>query len=310
MDSFLTRASSINRALDQIGDKWCLLLIQEMLWGTHTYKALLDALGISRGVLSNRLKWLESNGCVRRDNSGASNRPRYHLTRKSVALYDCALMAVVWENHYYARPELDVVKLVHRSCGQLFSPKLACNQCSEVVIGPQVSYRLGPGVTEDIREKKVRRRSSLPASAVPSQRNVYRNLVNLVGDRWTANLIALTYHGLTRYDQLNDALPVATSILSSRLKLLRAEGIVQAHLYQNNPPRYEYVLTQKGWDLFPWFLTLLQWGDQWCDITGKGRPLILNHNRCGQDFHGIVVCDQCDERLSPDQVDFHFGKNE
>ena len=54
---FTTRASSINRALDQIGDKWCLLIIQEVLWGINSFNEMMAAMGVSRGVLSNRLKW-------------------------------------------------------------------------------------------------------------------------------------------------------------------------------------------------------------------------------------------------------------
>jgi hypothetical protein len=36
-----TRASSINRALDQIGDKWSLLIIGDVLWGINTFSELL-----------------------------------------------------------------------------------------------------------------------------------------------------------------------------------------------------------------------------------------------------------------------------
>ena len=61
-----TRASSINRALDEIGDKWCLLIIQEVLWGINTFTDMLSATGASRGVLSNRLNWLLSIDCLRK----------------------------------------------------------------------------------------------------------------------------------------------------------------------------------------------------------------------------------------------------
>ena len=64
---FTTRASSINRALDQIGDKWCLLIIQEVLWGINSFNDMMDAMGVSRGVLSNRLTWLQEVGCLRKD---------------------------------------------------------------------------------------------------------------------------------------------------------------------------------------------------------------------------------------------------
>ena len=44
MTEFITRASSINRALDQIGDKWCLLIIQEVLWGINSFNDMMNAM--------------------------------------------------------------------------------------------------------------------------------------------------------------------------------------------------------------------------------------------------------------------------
>ena len=103
MSTLLTRASSINRALDQIGDKWCLLIIQEVFWGINTFSEMLEATGVSRGVLSDRLRWLESVECLRKDvESHGPRRPVYHLTHKSVELYDSALMAINWERRYFS----------------------------------------------------------------------------------------------------------------------------------------------------------------------------------------------------------------
>ena len=60
MEQMITRASSINRALDQIGDKWCLLIIQEVFWGINTFSEMRITIGASNGVLADRLKWLVS----------------------------------------------------------------------------------------------------------------------------------------------------------------------------------------------------------------------------------------------------------
>lgn len=300
-----TRASSINRALDQIGDKWCLLILQEVFWGINTFSAMLHETGISRGVLSNRLKWLQDLGCLRKRVAGGNHRhTTYHLTRKSVDLYHNALMAVAWEDKYFTTPELDAVQLVHRRCGNRFTPVMACSHCHRDVDGRDVIYQPGPGATRDMRDKKVRRRSSLPVADVPSERSVYRNLINLVGDRWTANVIALGFHGLHRFDEFHHELPVATNILSDRMRFLVEQGIFVTRPYQERPVRYDYHLTEKGWDLFPYFLTLLQWGDKWCDPDGSGPPMLLEHSLCGERLHGQVVCDHCREEIRPNEVDF------
>lgn len=305
MAEFTTRASSINRALDQIGDKWCLLIIQEVLWGINSFNDMMDAMGVSRGVLSNRLTWLQEVGCLRKElEAGGSRRPRYHLTRKSIDLYDSALMAVTWERTWFNTPELDSIELIHLNCAKAFVPELTCAACDEPVLWEDVSYEPGPGATRDVREKKVRRRSSIPIQDVPSQRSLYKNLINIVGDRWTSNLIALTYHGLTRFDQFHRELPVATNILSDRLRFLVERGVLEQMAYQQRPLRYEYHLTAKGRGLFPWFLTLLQWGDKWCDPQRRGPPMLVTHVRCGQPLAAQVRCSECRDVLRAHEVQF------
>lgn len=301
--SMLTRASSITRALDQVGDKWCLLIIQEVFWGINTFSGMLDATGVSRGVLSERLKWLQQIDCLRRRPSAQGKRSNeYHLTRKSTQLYDSALMAIVWERKYFQTPALDAIQLLHTPCGHVFTPVNRCGECHKPVDGRDVRYSPGPGATKDSRVKKVRRRSSLPSSIVPSDRNFYRNLVDIVGDRWTANVIALAFHGHSRFDEFHEELPVATNILSDRLKFLKDRGVFGARPYQERPRRYEYYLTDKGWDLYPYFLTLLQWGDRWCDNENNGAPMLLEHTACGSPLKGIVCCDHCDAELKPFDV--------
>ncbi len=308
---FTTRASSINRALDQIGDKWCLLIIQEVLWGINSFNDMMAAMGVSRGVLSNRLKWLQEVDCLRKEvESAGSRRPRYHLTSKSIDLYDCALMAVAWERTWYQTPELDRVELIHLNCGKAFVSQLCCAACNSQVLAQEVTYQPGPGATRDVREKKVRRRSSISIGEVPSQRSLYKNLINIVGDRWTSNLIALSYHGLTRFDQFHQELPVATNILSDRLKFLVENEVLEQVAYQQRPLRFEYRLTDKGRGLFPWFLTLLQWGDRWCDPQGRGKPVQLAHTSCGQPLQAEVRCSECSDVLRAHEVQFTLdGKN-
>jgi DNA-binding HxlR family transcriptional regulator len=308
MNKLVTRASSINRALDQIGDKWCLLIIQEVFWGIHSFNDMMSATGASRGVLSNRLKWLQSVDCLRKvTDSRGGKRMRYQLTDKSLDLYDSALMAVTWERRFFQTPELDEVALLHLKCGQVFSARMACRRCNSEIEAGEVTYQPGPGAARDERDKKVRRRSSISVQDVPSNRSLYKNLINLVGDRWTANMIALSFHGLTRFDQFHRELPVATNILADRLRFLVAEGIYEQTAYQQRPPRYDYRLTAKGEALFPWFLTLLQWGDKWCDPESHGKPMRLSHTTCGRALQGQVKCSECDGVLKAREVQFTLG---
>lgn len=308
MDKLITRASSINRALDQIGDKWCLLIIQEVFWGINSFNDMMSAMGVSKGVLSDRLKWLQSVDCLSKHaDANGGKRLRYHLTRKSIELYDSALMAIAWERRFYNTPELDEVALIHLKCGQVFKPEMRCRSCMGEVRMAEVSYQPGPGATRDERNKKVRRRSSISVLDVPtSNRSLYKNLIHLVGDRWTANVIALSFHGLTRFDQFHAELPVATNILADRLKFLVEEGVYVQSVYQQRPLRQEYQLTAKGEALYPWFLTLLQWGDKWCSPDDKGKPMRVTHSPCGKSLRGQVSCSACGDALKAHEVKFEL----
>lgn len=300
-----TRASSITRALDEIGDKWSLLILQEVFLGVHSFNALRANIGLSKAVLINRLTWLEEKHCIKKVIKPQSPmRPKYHLTQKSVELYSVALMALSWERDFFPNSSNQAIMLKHKTCGQQFWPSCCCDACGEVVVSADVAYSPGPGAKQDIRPMKTRRRSSISIMDVPSGANVFKNLIHLVGDRWTANIIALAFHGFCRYSQFHAELPIASNILSDRLEFLVSEGVFMPTVYQQAPKRYEYKLSAKGQALFAYFLTLLQWGDKWC---GKGiaeKPMQLTHSSCFNRLTAAVVCNSCGQALSAHQVEF------
>jgi DNA-binding HxlR family transcriptional regulator len=131
---------------------------------------------------------------------------------------------------------------------------------------------------------------------VPGSRTAYKNLIHVIGDRWTANLIALAYHGIKRFDEFHRELPIATNVLSDRLKFLVREGMFVSVPYKERPLRLDYFLSEKGLALFPYFHALLQWGDKWCG-DGSGPPMLLTHKLCSHLLEGEVRCDQCQQHI-------------
>ena len=83
-------------------------------------------------------------------------------------------------------------------------------------------------------------------------------------------------------------------------------GVFNQTPYQERPLRWEYHLTAKGEALFPWFLAVLQWGDKWCDPTGAGKPMRLQHTCCGRSLHGVACCSSCGGALKAQQVAFRL----
>ena len=66
------------------------------------------------------------------------------------------------------------------------------------------------------------------------------------GDSWTLLIVRDALYGLTRLDEFQRSLRIARNTLSDRLGKLVDTGIMTKRFYQDNPPRYEYLLTESG----------------------------------------------------------------
>ena len=88
--------------------------------------------------------------------------------------------------------------------------------------------------------------------------------LDLIGERWTILLLRdLLLRGPRRFQDFQDSLPgVAPNTLSARLKSLEESGLVERKLYNERPPRLEYVLTEKGKSLGPVVKAMRDWGNK------------------------------------------------
>jgi hypothetical protein len=76
--------------------------------------------------------------------------------------------------------------------------------------------------------------------------------------------------------------------------------------YQDNPPRYEYLLTEMGRDFFPVLASMLAWGDKWLD-DGGGAPVTLHHRNPGHKIASQVICVECGEPVEHADIQFCVG---
>jgi DNA-binding HxlR family transcriptional regulator len=124
---------------------------------------------------------------------------------------------------------------------------------------------------------------------------------HVVGEWWTPLILRDLFAGISRFEDLRRDLGVASNVLADRLASLTAHGIVERRAYQDAPTRYEYVLTDKGRDLFPIIAAFIRWGDRWA--TGDtGPPTTLVHDLCGRPTTAKLVCEQCGGELTADGV--------
>ncbi|WKG05046.1 helix-turn-helix domain-containing protein [Mycolicibacterium sp. HK-90] len=130
--------------------------------------------------------------------------------------------------------------------------------------------------------------------------------VDVVGQRWTPLILRDLFAGLARFEDIRRDLGIASNILAARLDELEGHGIVERRQYQSAPPRHEYVLTDKGRDLYPVIVMLLAWGDKW-QTGADGPPALLVHTECGCVTTAKAVCVECGGELRADTVSVTAG---
>lgn len=129
--------------------------------------------------------------------------------------------------------------------------------------------------------------------------------LELLGERWTMLVVREVFLGNRRFDQMAARLGVARNVLTARLSRLVDEGVLEKVRYQERPERFEYRLTEKGIDLWPVIVSLIQFGDRY--YAPDGPPLILKHKRCGGRVDGHRICNRCGERLTARDVTGEAG---
>lgn len=120
----------------------------------------------------------------------------------------------------------------------------------------------------------------------------------VLGERWTFVILRSAFTGARRFEDYQSSTGIARNILTDRLKTLVDHGILERRPYAEHPGRtlYEYRLTEKGFELYPVLVSLMQWGNRHGGFD-EGPPMELEHKLCGHKTTGRLVCAECGEEL-------------
>ena len=83
-----------------------------------------------------------------------------------------------------------------------------------------------------------------------------------VGEWWSLLILRDAFAGKTRFDEFRDSLQIAPNMLSRRLATLVEAGMLEKRAYSLRPPRYEYLLTERGRDFRTVLVALFAFGHQ------------------------------------------------
>jgi len=88
--------------------------------------------------------------------------------------------------------------------------------------------------------------------------------LEIIGDRWTILIVRdLLLKGQRKFLDFELSLTgISPNTLSARLKILEEAGLIQRRLYEQYPPRAEYLLTDRGRELGPVLRALRAWGEK------------------------------------------------
>lgn len=131
---------------------------------------------------------------------------------------------------------------------------------------------------------------------------------DLVGDWWTPIILRNVMLGQRRFDELCASLGVPRAILARRLRRLVAEGLLEKRLYQEHPPRHEYVPTEKGRAFWEVLAALWRFGEDWLWDPGKAPPVELIDRETGVRVRPALVDENTGRRLTLDRVQVRLSE--
>lgn len=305
-------SNPVARALKIVGDRWTILILRDAFLGRHRFSEFREYSKIARGTLTNRLEFLIDQKILHKvPYTQSPPRFEYKLTPTGLALYPWALMVWEWETHWLNHPETNLPSVLKHNLDQqhTLKPICVCRHCHG-----EVRYK-------DVKRVHDNTLENIPTGNLMDSMNTQRrsrgktvsdadyrlgHIIEVIGDRWSTLIIASVFLGLSRYDDFQQELGIATNILADRLKLMVDLGVLSRHLYQEAPPRYEYKLTEKGDSLYGMTLALRQWVLDY--LPPMERAFKLIHKACGNDLEVDVICSDCLNKPEPEMVGFKVHK--
>jgi DNA-binding HxlR family transcriptional regulator len=144
--NFADLACSIARTLDVVGEPWSPLILRDVWVGIRRFDEIQADLGISRKVLTERLKWLVAAGVLAREEySQRPVRSQYVLTAKGTELVELLMVMVKWGDRWTAGEAGPPVLYRHHACGEIATVELHCSACDRPISAGDVDLLPGPG---------------------------------------------------------------------------------------------------------------------------------------------------------------------
>ena len=100
--------------------------------------------------------------------------------------------------------------------------------------------------------------------------------LQLIGDKWKVLIIRDLLTGTKRFSELMRSVTgITQKVLTSNLRSMEADGLVNRKVYPQVPPKVEYSLTETGLSLKPILDSMVQWGIEYRDKMHRSETSFL-----------------------------------
>jgi DNA-binding HxlR family transcriptional regulator len=141
---------SAARTLEQVGERWSLLIIRNALFAGATRFNDFRRLGIATNILKSRLDGFVDAGIMqRRTYSGNPEHYDYLLSDRGRDLAPIIVALTEWGDRW-AAPDGPPVLYAHSVCGGRITQQTTCADCGQVHDPAEVQARPGPGMPAEL----------------------------------------------------------------------------------------------------------------------------------------------------------------
>lgn len=130
--------------------------------------------------------------------------------------------------------------------------------------------------------------------------------LNLIGDVWTVLLLKEAFLGSHRFQEFQERLGIPRQTLMLRLAELTTQQILYKKPAQHRTLVFEYHLTPKGLDLYPFILAVWCWHRKW-NPEQSFLPAQLRHRPCGHALDPRLSCRACGDTVTLDDITVEDG---
>jgi DNA-binding HxlR family transcriptional regulator len=141
-----------------------------------------------------------------------------------------------------------------------------------------------------------------PRAAWTAERCPIARTLEVVSTRSAFLILREAFYGTTRFDDFAERVGISEPVTAARLRELVEHGLLEREDYREpgQRTRQRYRLTDRGAELLPALVALMQWGNRWLD--DQGGPVALRHRGCGEPV-GVELRCAAGHRVEAEELD-------